>query len=74
MEKISLEQAKQQYPGQWLAFLVAEETASGEVLGHVIASDPDRRELHRRLREKNVTRAYITFAGPLVRPGYAVIL
>jgi|GEM_PF-993741 hypothetical protein len=74
VEKVSLEQAKRQYAGQWLAFLVSEETPTGEVLGHVIAHDPDRRELHRKLREKKVERAYITFAGPVVKPGYAVIL
>jgi hypothetical protein len=26
------------------------------------------------LREKKVDRAYVTFAGPVVKPGYAVIL
>ncbi len=74
MEKVSLEEAKRQYVGQWLAFLVTEETATGEWLGQVIAHHPDRRELHRELREKETARAYVTFAGPVVKPGYAVIL
>lgn len=74
MEKVSLKQVKQQYAGQWLAFLVSEETPTGELLGELIAHNPDRRELHRELREKKVKRAYITFAGPVVKPGYAVIL
>lgn len=46
----------------------------GELLGQLIAHNPDRRELHRELREKTVERAYVTFAGPAVKPGYAVIL
>jgi hypothetical protein len=50
---MSLEQAKQRYAGQWLAFLVTEETPTGELW---------------------VERAYVTFAGPVVKPGYAVIL
>jgi hypothetical protein len=74
MERMSLEKAKQDYAGQWLAFLVAEETPTGELLGQVIAHNHDRRELHRELREKKVDRAYVTFAGPVVKPGYAVIL
>jgi len=74
MERMSLEKAKQDYAGQWLAFLVAEETPTGELLGQVIAHNHDRRELHRELREKKIDRAYVTFAGPVVKPGYAVIL
>jgi hypothetical protein len=37
-------------------------------------ADKADRELHRELREKKVDRAYVTFAGPEVKPGYAVIL
>jgi len=74
MVKESLEKAKQQYAGQWLAFLVTEETLTGELLGQVISHNHDRRELHKELREKKVDRAYVTFAGPVVKPGYAVIL
>jgi hypothetical protein len=74
MKKVSLEKAKQEYAGQWLAFLVTEEMPTGELLGKVIAHNPDRRELHKELREKKVGRAYVTFAGPVVKPGYAVIL
>mgnify|MGYP001059455074 CR=1 FL=1 len=73
MEKVSLEQVKRQYAGQWLAFLVIEETPTGELLGQLIAHNPDRRDLHRELREKKMARAYVTFAGPVVKPGYAVI-
>lgn len=74
MKGVSLEQVKQQYAGQWLAFLVSEETPTGELLGELLAHHPDRRELHRELRERKVERAYITFAGPVVKPGYTVIL
>ncbi|MGY4706893.1 hypothetical protein ACVNPS_03945 [Candidatus Bipolaricaulota sp. J31] len=74
VEKVSLEQVKRRYAGQWLAFLVLEETPEGELLGQLIAHNPDRRELHRELREKKIKKAYITFAGPVVKPGYAVIL
>lgn len=74
MEKVKLQDAKQQYNGQWLAFLVTEETPTGELFGQVIAHNSDRRELHRELREKKVKQVYVTFAGPVVKPGYAVIM
>ena len=74
METVSLEQVKQEYAGQWVAFLVTEEKPTGELLGQLLGHHPDRRELHQELREKSVERAYVTFAGPVVKPGYAVIL
>ena len=74
MERVNLEKARQEYAGQWLAFLVTEETPTGEMLGQVIAHNSDRRELHRELRERKIDRAYVTFAGPVVKPGYAMIL
>jgi len=54
--------------------LVTEEIPTRELFGQVIAHNPDRRELHRELREKKAKRVYVTFAGPLVKPGYVVIL
>jgi len=74
MEEVNLENAKQQYAGQWLAFLVTEETPAGELLGQIIAHNRDRRDLHRELRERKIKRAYVTYAGPPVKPGYVVIL
>ncbi len=74
MEKVNLENVKQQYAGQWLAFLVTEETPAGELLGQIIAHNRDRRDLHRELRERKIERAYVTYAGPAVKPGYVVIL
>jgi hypothetical protein len=73
VEKMGLEQAKQRYAGQWLAFLVTEESPTGERWGQLLAHHPDRRELHWELRERKVERAYIPFAGPVVKPEYAVI-
>ncbi len=37
MERVSIEKAKQEYAGQWLAFLVTEEMPTGELLGQIIA-------------------------------------
>lgn len=74
MEKVNLQDAKQRYAGEWLAFLVTEETARGELFGQVIVHNSDRRELHRELRANKVKEVYVTFAGPPVKPGYAVIL
>jgi len=71
---ITLKEAKKLYSQEWIAFHVEEEKEDieedrGKVLDHHI----DRRELHRRLRERGVKEVYITFAGPLIRPGYEVM-
>jgi len=71
---ITLKEAKRRYPQEWVAFKVEKEgknvdDAQGQVLDH----DKDRREIHRRLREKKIKEVYLTFAGPLIRPGYEVM-
>ena len=72
--KQTLEQAKKKYAGEWIAFIVKEEKDEVEKLeGEVIEHHKDRRELHKRLRERNIKNAYITFAGPLIKPGYSVM-
>ena len=73
MEKVNLEEAKQRYAGEWLAFSITEEAPTGELFGHVIVHNADRRELHRELRGKKVKQVYVTYAGPLVKPGYTVV-
>jgi hypothetical protein len=71
---ITLKEAKQLYPHEWIAFYVEEEGKEvDDVRGHVLDHHRDRREIHRRLRQRGVKEAYITFAGPLIRPGYEVM-
>ena len=74
MEKVKLDEIKRQYPSQWIAFWVSEEKPTGDIIGELIAHNPDRRDLHQELRDKKIRKAYVTFAGPVVKPGYAVIL
>ncbi len=70
----TLEKAKKNYSEEWIAFIVKEEKEDIEKLeGEVIEHHKNRRELHRRLRERNIKNAYVTFAGPLIRPGYSVM-
>jgi hypothetical protein len=72
--KETLEQVKRKYSGEWIAFLVHKEKEEIEKIeGEVIEHNLDRRELHKRLRERGVKNAYITFAGPLIKPGYSVM-
>ena len=74
VERVSLEHAKREYAGQWLAFLVTDETSEGQLFGQVIAYNADRRELHRELRKRKIEKAYVTYAGPAVKPGYVLML
>lgn len=70
----TLRDAKENYANEWIAFIVKKEKSEIDQLeGEVIEHDKDRRELHRRLRERNIENAYVTFAGPLIRPGYSVM-
>ena len=70
----TLRDAKENYAGEWIAFIVKKEKDEIDQLeGKVIEHDKDRRKLHRRLRERNIENAYVTFAGPLIRPGYSVM-
>lgn len=72
--KTTLKKAKQRYPQEWIAFLVEQEGEEVDnIRGRVLDHHRDRREIHRRLREKGIKEAYITFAGPLIRPGYEVM-
>lgn len=68
---MTLKEAKQRYPQEWIAFRVEKEEKDVDATcGQVLDHDKDRREVHRRLRKRKVKDAYITFAGPPIRPGY----
>ncbi len=72
--QMMLKKAKQLYPQEWIAFRIEKEGKEvDDAYGHVLDHDKDRREIHRRLREHAVKDVYITFAGPLIRPGYEVM-
>ncbi|MCK4325910.1 hypothetical protein KAW55_04070 [bacterium] len=70
---MKLEEVKKQYDGEWIAFLIRKGKEDQEIEGDLILHDPDRRALHQKLRDKYVKDAYVTFAGPLVKPGYSVM-
>ena len=66
-----LEEAKKMYPGEWIAFRTLEEGDNPE--GEVVLRNKDRRAFDKELLQKGLTDVYITFAGPPVPEGYAVI-
>ncbi len=67
-----LSEAKRKYRGQWLAFSIRREK-DADPEGTLVAHAKSRHELHRRLQKRHIWRVYLTFAGPPVRPGYAVV-
>jgi len=69
----NLNQIKKKYPNEWLAFKVMKETSDGCIQGKLIFHHPDRRTLHVILRRKRTKGVYITYSGPLVKSGYAVM-
>ena len=72
-EKISLDEIKRKLEGEWIAFLVTGKTSKGQLIGKLIAHNKDRRMLHSELRRRRVKNVYVTYAGPIVKPGYTVI-
>jgi hypothetical protein len=70
---ITLIEAKKQYDGEWIAFLIQQDGRDKEPCGEILDHDTDKRELHKKLRNKKIKEAYITFAGPVVKPGYEVL-
>jgi hypothetical protein len=66
-----LEEAKAKYQGEWIAFRMFEESDNPE--GEVVLHNKDRWTFDKELLEKGIINVYITFAGPLVREGFAVI-
>jgi deoxyribodipyrimidine photolyase-like uncharacterized protein len=72
--KKKIDELKKKYQNEWLAIEVIKEDEYGRASeGELIAHNSDRRELHEELRQKGLKGAYITFAGPIVKPGYAVM-
>jgi hypothetical protein len=73
MEELSmkLEEAKKLFQGEWIAFRTSEEGDNPE--GEVVLHHKDRRTFDKELLQEGVTEVYITFAGPPVPEGYAVI-
>lgn len=68
---MKLEEARSQYKGQWIAFRTFEEKENPE--GEVVLHNKDRRAFDRELLRRGITDVYITFAGPAVPEGYAVM-
>jgi len=66
-----LEEAKEMYQGEWIAFRPSEVSVDPE--GEVILHNKDRRAFDKELVQRGLTDLYLTFAGPPVPEGYAVI-
>jgi hypothetical protein len=68
---MKLEEAKDLYSDEWLAFRTFEDGDNPE--GEVILHNKNRKSFDRELMKLKPTDVYITFAGPLIPEGYAVM-
>jgi hypothetical protein len=66
-----LEKAKTKYQNEWIAFHALDESDNPE--GEVILHNKDRRIFDKELVGRGLNDVYITFAGPPVPEGYAVM-
>lgn len=71
MINMKREEAKTLYEGEWIAFRTFEEGDNPE--GEVVLHNKERRVFDKELLQSGLTNVYITFAGPPVPEGYAVI-
>lgn len=65
------EEAKIRHQGEWIAFRPFEENDNPE--GEVILHHKERHIFDKELVERGITEICITFAGPPVPEGYAVM-
>ena len=68
---MKLEDVKTVHAGEWIAFRAVEESENPE--GEVLLHNRDRRAFDKELLQKGLIGVYITFAGPPVPEGYAVM-
>ena len=69
---MKLEEAKKLYLDEWIAFRSNEngENPDGEVLLH----NKNRRVFDKELLSRELINVYITYTGPLIPEGYAILL
>jgi len=60
----SIRELKRKYAGEWIAVKVAERNGIWPVRGVLLAHNPDWGGLHRELREKDVSDAYVFLCWP----------
>jgi len=68
---MKLEDAKNRYVGEWIAFRAYEEGDNPD--GEVAIHNKDRRKFDSELIACGLKDVYITFAGPLIPKDYTVI-
>jgi len=67
-----LEEAKKLYQDEWIAFRTNEDGDNPE--GEVLLHNKKRREFDKELLSKELIDVYITYTGPLIPEGYAILL
>jgi hypothetical protein len=68
---MKLEEAKNKFQGQWIAFRYYDEDSNPE--GEVLLHKQNRREFDKELIQSGIKDVYITYAGPSFPPGYAAL-
>lgn len=68
---MKLEEAKALYPDEWIAFDAIDDSDNPQ--GKVVLHHRDRRQFDRELVSRGLVNVYVTFAGPLIPEGYAVM-
>jgi len=73
MEEL-IEQLRKRYAGEWLGIRVTEYENWRPRKGVLLVHSTDKEAFHREIRERQLTRLCYTYGGPMIPPGYEVLL
>ena len=65
-----IEQLKEDYEGEWLAIAVTNRATEGPTEGELLSHSTDRVHVWKTIRG-DPRHIYVTFAGPMLKEGYA---
>ncbi|MBS4028483.1 MAG: hypothetical protein KGZ58_07580 [Ignavibacteriales bacterium] len=68
---MKLEDARKQFENEWMAFRSIEKGDNPD--GEVILHNKNRREFDNEVLKKEIVNVYLTYNGPVVPEGYAII-
>ena len=66
----NIKQLKEEHKGEWLAIAVTDRTTEGPTEGELLSHATDRAYVWKTIRD-DPRHIYVTFAGPMLKEGYA---
>ncbi len=71
---MTLAEAKSKFRNEWIAFRISKEEDKENPEGKVVLHHKHRMKFNKELVKEKIIDVYVTYTGPVVKEGYAVIL